>query len=642
MQTKVSNIGGQKSINAYVEYKTGLLEKSDKSMLSLYALMFSEKDNIFFEETDGFRIKKMTYGEAYDEIESRAADIHDKIGEENQSVVGLYMDNSAWWIIAFWGIIRAGYRPILLNKRFDDGAIEKLIADFNVVAVISDGKRFSVKSFLFDEIQKGQTQKSECGVEFTAGEEMYVTSSGTSSVKICAYSSQELINIISNTRDLLKKNKVVKAHYDGQLKLLTLLPFYHIFGFVAVYLWFGFFSRTFVKLNDLSPDTVLNTVKKHKVTHIFGVPLFWDTVYFKARSAIRRRGEKVWNKFLKGMSISKKLGNSAIGRLFVKKAFEEVRNEMFGDSIKFMITGGSAINPDVLEFFNGIGYRLVNGFGMSEIGITSVELSDSRKVITSGSVGKPFMTVDYRVNDGILYVKGTSVARYIVEKGEKRVICNDWFRTGDLAEEKSGRYYLCGRSDDLIVSVTGENLNPVAIEEKLFPKDALQVCLIAGRNDSLPVLIVSVAKTTSQEEWEKIKAEIKILAEKNNLTAQIGKIYPVKQSLLGEKDFKPNRQKIAEKYYAGELQTLTYAKTSAGLDGLTEKVRSYFAVALNKKAEEIAVDSDFFLDEGGTSLDYFAMITSLREEFPVPFPEDGSGESMNTVEKIAEYIKSVS
>ena len=637
MRTKVSNIGGQKNINAFVEYKLGLLANGDKSMLSLYRLMFSEKENIFFEETDGFRIKKMTYGEAYDEIESRAADMHNKIGEENQSVAGLYMDNSARWIIAFWAIIRAGYRPMLLNKRFDDDAIEKLIADFNVVAVISDGKRFSVKTFLFDEIQK-----NECGVEFTAGEEMYVTSSGTSSVKICAYSSQELINIISNTRDLLKKNKAIKAHYDGQLKLLTLLPFYHIFGFVAVYLWFGFFSRTFVKLNDLSPDTVLNTVKKHKVTHIFGVPLFWDTVYFKARSAIKRRGEKLWNKFLKGMNISKKLGNSAIGRLFVKKAFLEVRDEMFGDSIKFMITGGSAINPDVLEFFNGIGYRLVNGFGMSEIGITSVELSDSRKVITSGSVGKPFMTVDYRFNDGILYVKGTSAAKYIIEKGEKRVIGADWFRTGDLAEEKNGRYYLCGRSDDLIVSVTGENLNPVAIEEKLFPKDALQVCLIAGRNESLPVLIVSVAKTTSQEEWEKIKTEIKILAEKNNLTAQIGKIYPVKQSLLGEKDFKPNRKKIAEKYYAGELETLTFTKTSAELDWLTEKVRSYFAVALNKKAEEIAVDSDFFLDEGGTSLDYFAMITSLREEFPVPFPEDGSGESINTIEKIAEYIKSVS
>ena len=434
MRTKVSNIGGQKNINAFVEYKLGLLANGDKSMLSLYRLMFSEKENIFFEETDGFRIKKMTYGEAYDEIESRAADMHNKIGEENQSVAGLYMDNSARWIIAFWAIIRAGYRPMLLNKRFDDDAIEKLIADFNVVAVISDGKRFSVKTFLFDEIQK-----NECGVEFTAGEEMYVTSSGTSSVKICAYSSQELINIISNTRDLLKKNKAIKAHYDGQLKLLTLLPFYHIFGFVAVYLWFGFFSRTFVKLNDLSPDTVLNTVKKHKVTHIFGVPLFWDTVYFKARSAIKRRGEKLWNKFLKGMNISQKLGNSAIGRLFVKKALQEVRDEMFGDSIKFMITGGSAINPDVLEFFNGIGYRLVNGFGMSEIGITSVELSDSRKVITSGSVGKPFMTVDYRLNDGILYVKGTSVARYIVEKGEKRVICNDWFRTGDLAEEKNGR-----------------------------------------------------------------------------------------------------------------------------------------------------------------------------------------------------------
>ena len=632
---KITNICGFKRINNYVDYKINLLEKSDKTMKALFLLMFSERDNVFFEETDGFRIKKTKYGEIFDLIESKAPYIKEAIGAEPQSIVGLYMENSPDWIVTFWGILCAGYRPILLNTRFDDKKIEAILRDINAKAVISDGKMFSVQTIKYGDINISNKKLED--VEF--GNEIYLLSSGTESIKICSYSATELIEIIRNSKYVLKYNKRIKKHYNGELKLLAFLPFYHIFGFVAVYLWFGFFSRTFVKLNDLKPLTIQNTIRKHHVTHIFAVPLFWNTVYKQAIKTIQDQGEQTYKRFLTGLKISNRLGNSFVGKIFAKKCLKEVRDNLFGSSVNFMITGGSSIDGEVLKFFNGIGYYLVNGYGMSEIGITSVELSEKRKRIVNSSIGLPFPSVKYKIENNILYVKGRSVAKYIIANGKKFEFNDEWYRTSDLATMENGYYKLHGRSDDLIISVTGENLNPVRIEELLISTDVNGVCLIGGRDGNLPVLLVSVDKRTSAQVVEMVMLTIKQKIAEHNLTAQVGKIALITSDLIVGNEFKLNRKRLANDYYNGNLALWSndQKEKSMDVDELTMKVRSYFAIALNKQETEIGLDTDFFMDEGGTSLDYFALISKLQDDYSVDFPTS-MGNSLNTVRDIAGYL----
>jgi long-subunit acyl-CoA synthetase (AMP-forming) len=138
------------------------------------------------------------------------------------------------------------------------------------------------------------------------GKEILILSSGTSGrVKICAYTALEFYFQISDSCRMVEQCALLKKHYECRLKLLALLPFYHIFGLTAVYLWFSFFSRTFVHLSDLSPETVVNTIKRHKVTHIFAVPLFWEKVYKAAIKTIKKRGEKTYAKFCKAIKIRK-------------------------------------------------------------------------------------------------------------------------------------------------------------------------------------------------------------------------------------------------------------------------------------------------------------------------------------------------
>ncbi|MBQ1437860.1 MAG: acyl--CoA ligase, partial [Ruminococcus sp.] len=269
-------LGGYTSIDAFVEAKLNKYSNSKHDFEALFEQMFSEGQNTMFEESRGYRIKKTTYAQAKEEILLRARTLKELLnGEMKNSVVGIYMENSLDWIEMFWAVIISGFRPLLMNMRLDDETLEYALKTCKAVAVISDEKEFSVRTVKCADIVAAESKIDAVGF----GTEIFVMSSGTSAnVKICAYTAEKFYWQIKGSYSMIKKCKQVKKHYEGELKLLTFLPFYHIFGLVAVYIWFAFFSRTFVRLNDMQPQTILNTIKRHKVTHIFAVPLFWEKV----------------------------------------------------------------------------------------------------------------------------------------------------------------------------------------------------------------------------------------------------------------------------------------------------------------------------------------------------------------------------
>lgn len=635
---KITNLGGFSSVNAFVEDKLRRYNMSDKSFRAVFSLMFSEENNILWEESRGYRISKTTYGQARSLTLHKASTLKTQLGElKPDAVIGIYMDNSLDWILTFWAILAIGCRPLLLNRRLDTETLEYALRVTNATAVISDGQSFSVKTILSGELVEGANYMP---ADF--GSEILVMSSGTSAhVKICAYTAEEFYNQIQGSYSIIKKCTKVKEHYEGELKLLTFLPFYHIFGLVAVYVWFAFFSRTFVRLNDMQPQTITNTIKRHKVTHIFAVPLFWEKVYEQAMRTIRDRGEETVKKFEKGMRISRKLGDSALADAFSKLAFKEVREGMFGESVVFMITGGSCISPQVLEFFNAIGYRLADGYGMSEIGITSLELSRKRSLLNSGSVGLPMMGIEYEINsDGELRVRGKAMAKYIIEDGEKRGN-SDWFNTHDLASFDGKCYRILGRQDDLIVAANGENLNPNLIETRITPDGVRGVALVGVTENgkTVPTLLVSVNKYITAARLGGIETQIKEQLAQLKLSGQIGRIFFTEDSLLKDNEFKLNRTRLAKELSGGTLTEVVPDMALVGRedDEISRKITAMFSLALSKPEDEIGYDADFFVDLGGSSLDYFSLVAGLRDEFGVSFT---SGDmSRSTVRALHDYIQ---
>ena len=142
---RVKNIGGYRRINAFVKAKLDKFNSMEHSFSALYSLMFSEKDNIFFEKSVGYRIEKTTYGKCFDDIERKAETLNSiLVDAQKNDVIGLFMENGAEWIENFWTVLRAGYRPLLMNMRLSPSVLETALENAGAKAVISDSAVFSL------------------------------------------------------------------------------------------------------------------------------------------------------------------------------------------------------------------------------------------------------------------------------------------------------------------------------------------------------------------------------------------------------------------------------------------------------------------------------------------------------------------
>ena len=616
------------NIDKYVHQKIGLLSATDKTFKSIYNLMFKDTDLVMFEWTDGSKIKKMSYGECKKQIEDTARHLKLLLNKVNKGkIVGLYASNSIRWVQVFWAILKCGYIPLLLNTRLDTDRLKETLSSYDIGAIISDSVTFDKDTININDISYDSN-----GDEINDwADEIIVMSSGTSlKAKLCVYSGNNFYYQLLDSANIIKQCKPIRKHYEGNLKQLMFLPLYHIFGLAAMFMWFAFFSRTFVVLKDQNPETILMTIRKHKVTHIFAVPLFWEVVYKKFKTTLNNQDEKTINKVNKGLGLVKKLKSLWLG----KKLFKPVREKIFGESVCFLISGGSAISSEILTFFNSIGYHMANGYGMSEIGITSVELTSKFNNLTDCSVGKPFSHIEYKIDEtGTLLVKGESMAKDIYIDGKRQQLVDGWYNTLDNAKCENGRYFICGRKDDMIIGPDGENINPAWIEKEINLNDIDDKCILKIKEK--PTLLIQIGKFTVGKKIESIKSQARAELIRLGVGNIIRNIAFTNEPLISGNEFKINRRRLGEIKLIDENKLNT---TEDIKDEIKVRLKELFASSINIPTEEINDNAHFFFDLNGNSLDYFSLMSLVQSEFSINLPQE-EGKCLYTVNEFYNYIQ---
>ena len=125
------------------------------------------------------------------------------------------------------------------------------------------------------------------------------------------------------------------------------------------------------------------------------------------------------------------------------------------------------------------------------------------------------------------------------------------------------------------------------------------------------------------------------------MSSMINKVVFTSSYLMGVNDFKINRNKIKEMLKNDQLTIVSrssFVSDNTEDDELTLRIKQLFAKAIGKPVEEIRNDGHFFFDLGGTSLDYFTMITNIQTEFEVPFPSTLQT-SISTVNDMVKYVR---
>ncbi len=622
------------NINLIVKENINGLINSDYSFQGIYKIIHNQSERIFCEYMNGYTISKITYKECDELCKKNANFLLSNIEEKTGAFVGIMMRNSIEWIISFWGLLMAGYKPMLLNDRLPQSINEYICNKLNIKTILTT-EEYKLdlnmeKNILIDinEIKKFDR------IEFENWEdEIALSTTATSlNVKICIYKGRNFTNQILNTKKILKQNKMIKKHYNESLKILAFLPFYHIFGLVAVYFWFSLFGRTFVFLKDFSPNTLLNTVKMHKVTHIFAVPMVWHTIYREINKQLLALDERTKRKFKKGIDLSIKLQSAFpnIGKNIAKILFKEVQSKVFGDSIQFMINGGGYIKEEALKLINGIGYPLYNGYGMTEIGITSVELREKAKYRIMGSIGKPFESVEYKIEDEKLFVKGSSLCSKIITDNEIIEIKeNEWFNTKDISYiDKFGAYYIKGRSDEVFIGDNGEKINPDLIELNINIPSAKNYVVLGIEKDKVNFLslVVEISKDYTSIKTKKVLSEIKSNIKKlSDLNFKIGKVYLTYDELTNSNAIKVSRSLLLKNINEGKVKLIDLLEfkeiENKNIDHfqkeICEIVKKIMSDILNIEIEKINNDSHFIFELGGSSLEYLTLLMEIKNKFEV-------------------------
>ena len=603
------------NVNKVVKTRCLGLMNSKKTFLDIFNVMFSTNDYILGEWNDGYKINSITYLEAKKKIFNLAYSINQKYPNLKDQYIGIAMESSIEWVLTFWAILASGNKPYLVNLRHPHELVNHLLKSLNVEYVIElDSLGYDAKGISYLELK-------EEAKDFTpsfADEMALSTSATTLKEKIIFYNGLEISSQILNCKKILEENKQIKKHYKGRLKQLVFLPLYHIFGFMATYMWFSFFGRTMVFLKDYSKDTILYTIKKHEVTHLFAVPLFWNTIEKEILKGVKEKNkEKKFNKGLKlCIALQKIFPNYGIKKS--KGIMHEVTDSLFGKSVLFCISGGSYIKEDTLRLINGLGYPLYNGYGMSEIGITSVELG-SIKDRLKNSIGKPFESIQYEIKDNKLYVGGTSISHKMKINGEY-VYNNDRYSTEDIVKkDKDNRYYILGRSDDLFIGPNGENINPDQIELLFHLPKANRYSVLNIQNQL--TLVIEISKYLSKDTIVEIYKDACECNNELDSSLRVSKIYFTYDPIQAETAIKVSRQYLLKQL---ENKKVTLVK----IDEIKEKnqdilvnqeildfiIKSFKEVLM---VDTVSKDSNFFFDLGGSSLDYFSLISLLNQHFNI-------------------------
>ena len=636
-----------RQLKKYLDTNTALLKGGKRDFADIYRIMFREDSLVLAETNDGFRIRKYTYGEVRGMIDRTSAAIYEKIGATH-SFVALEIDNSIEWIVAFWALLRSGNKPLLINLRHPKSLSDGIIKKLGVQYVLGMGNSSLDAQFI-----DFATLKSDTGFGGEFENEIAISTSATSlNETICFYTGAQISEQILCTEDILKKSPRIAQHYKGSLKILAFLPFYHIFGLVAVYFWFTFFGRTLVFLKDLAPDTILKTCRKHEVTHIFAVPMLWHTVEKQLLKTLKQRGESAQKKFYRGIKFSRMIQTlfPVFGPKLSQNLMREVTDQLFGTSVKFCISGGSYIKDSALTLINDIGYPLHNGYGMSEIGITSVELGKTIKARKSGSIGMPFASVDYKISDrGTLLVKADSSAIRLMT-GDKSRDKDEWLDTGDIMEKRENGYYILGRESDTVIGENGENINPDITEQLFDIPDAVSYSVIGLNKGEYerPSLIVQISQYLPKS---RVSAIINSIYDTNSTIPQavaVKDFYFTFDPIMNQNAVKVSRKWLARAIENGDVKLIPFGEikssTSDNDDGfdskspLAIKVRQIVAAGLSIGADTIDDNAHMIFDLGADSLKYFSILSALAKEFSVTDYSDKDNYRY-TVKEFCEYLE---
>ncbi len=443
-------------------------------------------------ENNSFR--KFTYRDFFQNSKKLSAQLL-SLGIQKGDKVALLSENRPEWTISYFAVTSMGAILVPFDTKLEIPEILNFISDSGAKVLIASqtqSDRFTAKELLPKSISVFNLDSDLAailkGPDIRQGfantvapddvAEIIYTSGSTGKPKGVMLTHYNLVSNVTNA---------VRAfgHLDTNDNFLSVLPAYHTFETTA-----GMFAPilkgcTITFAESLKSHNLLRNMTETKVTMLCAVPLLYRLFYDGILRQAEEKGKKAQILFSALLSISgffKTYLRINIGRYLFGMVHKK-----FGGHIRYFLSGGAAIDPDIIKNFDLMGFTIVQAYGLTE---TSPVISMcSTKDNVFGSVGKACPGVEIRLVDinsagvGEITARGPNVMKgyYNNPEATAEVIKDGWFYTGDLGRfSKTGHLYITGRSKDTIVLGSGVNVYPDEVEFALQKSPFIKEICVFG------------------------------------------------------------------------------------------------------------------------------------------------------------------
>lgn len=432
------------------------------------------------------------------------------------------------WVLADLGILAAGACtvPIYHSNIAKDAAY--IFADSGAsLAIVEDDEQAAklpgVKTLLMSDIFSKSVNLPEIEKRAQLALENHVATiiytSGTTGEPKGACLTHD--NLIYEAQAIEKIGLL--SSQDTQL---IFLPLAHVFAKVMMIAWL---KTAHVLCFAESIEKAVDNMKEVRPTFMAGVPRVYEKVHARILSKARSGGRL--KKFISNWALGRQRKPSGIKWLIAKKlVFKKIGislNETFGGRLRFFISGGAPLSPEIGFFFHYAGVTILEGWGLTETtAATCVNLPSQNRI---GTVGKPLPGTELKIaDDGEILVRGRGVFTNYWKRPEQTLEAlseDGWFKTGDIGVIESGGFLrITDRKKDIIVTAGGKKIAPQKLENAFKSKTSLiaQV-LIHGDQKHYLVALVTLDEIALKDfaKRKKLKGSYQQLTQNKAITQKI-------------------------------------------------------------------------------------------------------------------------
>ncbi|RNC68638.1 MAG: AMP-binding protein [Desulfuromonadales bacterium] len=588
----------------------------------LFASFEKWGDNTAIIYRTGVRRHTMTYRELYD-LSLRMGQWLALQGVGVGDRVVLWGPNSPWWCVVFWGAVARG--AVVVPVDFMSGTERATtIAGLTEAKLVVQSRDkldrltgvssvlLEELSFLIEEVEPlseiNRPSPDDCA-------ELIFTSGTTGMPK----------GVILTHRNLIANLHQVNGHIPvvtPDFTFLSLLPLSHMFEQMG-----GFFipfhcGAAITYIRTLKPSAIMEALGDEDIYAMIAVPRLLQLL----KGSIERELEakRLSTVFSRLLEIGARMS-----REWRKILFHTIHAK-FGHNFRLFVSGGAPLDPDVFQFWDTLGFMVLEGYGLTECSpVLTANTVDRQKM---GAVGPALPGVEIRLEQGEILARGENIfpGYYRNEKATRNAFVNGWFRTGDLGEfDPDGWLRVKGRSKELIVTGAGVNVYPDEIEAILNRLSGVRESCVIGRDrgkgeEVHGVLILDGSGRSPEEIVREANAGLDRLHQISGFTLWPEPEFPKTTTL------KIRKFQVKERIEKGMVE----GGGGRGADRLVSLIASITGSPPERVTEEAILATDL----GLTSIGGLELVNALEMEFRLDLEDSVIG-PQTSVGELREIIR---